>query len=120
MVYIAKHNTNGAMGSIVNKPWKISKLKGSEKLKITAGAACMNQSSWIKRLCSAAHWLKIAGLFAYPPSNLLPAFAFQTTRVMTTSRDVAGNGSAPINNRLTYWWLWLCSWEKGQLEQDSR
>ena len=81
VVYICEHNTNGAMGIIVNKPLENLKIEGIlEKLKITRSRV-MNQSVWINRLCSAVRWLKIAGLFCIlRPPILLPAFAFQTTR----------------------------------------
>ena len=57
VVYICEHNTNGAMGIIVNKPLENLKIEGIlEKLKIT-GLFCILR-----------------------PPILLPAFAFQTTR----------------------------------------
>lgn len=82
VVYICEHNTNGAMGIIVNKPLENLKIEGIlEKLKITPEPR--DESIRLDKpvMLSAVRWLKIAGLFCIlRPPILLPAFAFQTTR----------------------------------------
>lgn len=81
VVYICEHNTNGAMGIIVNKPLENLKIEGIlEKLKITPEPR--DESIRLdKPVMLGVRWLKIAGLFCIlRPPILLPAFAFQTTQ----------------------------------------
>lgn len=78
----------------------------------------MNQSVWINRLCSAALWLKIAGLFCILRLNFASSIRISDNTVMTTSRDVLetlGTDKQPSDVLVA---LGYASWEKGQLEQE--
>ena len=83
VVHIFEHNTNGAMGIIVNSRWKIPKIEGIlEKLKITPEPRD-ESIRLINRLCSAVRWLKIAGYFAYSALQ----FCFQHSHFRQHSDD---------------------------------
>lgn len=81
VVYICEHNTNGAMGIIVNKPLENLKIEGIlEKLKITPEPR--DESIRLdKPVMLGGPLAEDRGFILHtPPSILLPAFAFQTTR----------------------------------------
>lgn len=108
VVYICEHNTNGAMGIIVNKPLENLKIEGIlEKLKITPEPR--DESIRLdKPVMLGGPLAEDRGFILHtPPSNFASSIRISDNTVMTTSRDVLEKRSAPINNRLTYWWLWV-------------
>lgn len=107
VVYICEHNTNGAMGIIVNKPLENLKIEGIlEKLKITPEPR--DESIRLdKPVMLGGPLAEDRGFILHtPPSNFASSIRISDNTVMTTSRD-GWKRSAPINNRLTYWWLWV-------------
>ncbi|STH69875.1 protein YqgE [Escherichia coli] len=107
VVYICEHNTNGAMGIIVNKPLENLKIEGIlEKLKITPEPR--DESIRLdKPVMLGGPLAEDRGFILHtPPSNFASSIRISDNTVMTTSRDVLET-LAPINNRLTYWWLWV-------------
>ena len=100
VVYICEHNTNGAMGIIVNKPLENLKIEGIlEKL----GGPLAEDRGFILHT---------------PPSNFASSIRISDNTVMTTSRDVLetlGTDKQPSDVLVA---LGYASWEKGQLEQE--
>ncbi len=89
VVYICEHNTNGAMGIIVNKPLENLKIEGIlEKLKITPEPR--DESIRLdKPVMLGGPLAEDRGFILHtPPSNFASSIRISDNTVMTTSRDV--------------------------------
>ena len=119
VVYICEHNTNGAMGIIVNKPLENLKIEGIlEKLKITPEPR--DESIRLdKPVMLGGPLAEDRGFILHtPPSNFASSIRISDNTVMTTSRDVLetlGTDKQPSDVLVA---LGYASWEKGQLEQE--
>ena len=107
VVYICEHNTNGAMGIIVNKPLKITPEPRDESIRLD------------KPVMLGGPLAEDRGFILHtPPSNFASSIRISDNTVMTTSRDVLetlGTDKQPSDVLVA---LGYASWEKGQLEQE--
>ena len=119
VVYICEHNTNGAMGIIVNKPLENLKIEGIlEKQKITPSPShesiLLHTRDNLGGHLAVDRWI----ILHTPPSNFASSIRISDNTVMTTSRDVLetlGTDKQPSDVLVA---LGYASWEKGQPEQE--
>lgn len=119
VVYICEHNSDGAMGLIINKPLDNLTIEGVlEKLKIVPE----NRDEAIrldKPVFVGGPLAEDRGFILHsPPAAFDSSIRICDDTVITTSRDVLetlGTEKQPSNVLVT---LGYASWEEGQLEQE--
>ncbi|NDJ56404.1 YqgE/AlgH family protein [Enterobacteriaceae bacterium 4M9] len=119
VVYICEHNSDGAMGLIINKPLDSLTIEGVlEKLKITPE----NRDETIrldKPVFVGGPLAEDRGFILHsPPNTFDSSICICDDTVITTSRDVLetlGTQKQPGNVLVA---LGYSSWEEGQLEQE--
>lgn len=118
VVYVCQHNSDGAMGLIINRPLDISVDELLQQMKLTQDSAWKNQNSAAKVLMGGPISPERGFVLHTPQKNWSHSITLNKELMLTTSKDILssiGTEQAPEDYIVV---LGYSGWDLKQLEQE--